>query len=431
MVDMTDDSLPEIMILGGGPIGIETALYARFLGFPVTVLECDDVCANVRAWGAVTLFTPFGMNHSSLGRSALLAQDPEFEFISDGRLHSGNEWVDRYFAPLAKTDLLRDSVKTQTRVIHVSRDRQSPTQNVGDAARQDTPLRVLFEDDSGIQHSATCDVVIDTTGTWNQPNWMGSGGGPALGEIALRRSATAGRLPAGHVYTSHTIDDRQLADRQGDRFVIVGNGYTAATNLRALETARANSPDLHCVWLTRDRFAAAGPLHLIHEDPLPARRQLAEAANRLATRADWVQWYPESTIQAVELAENEFRMEILGKDTPIMCDHLLSSVGFHANFEMLDSLQVHRCYASGGPMNWAVSIAGNSGDCMQQFSSGSACVTTSEPGFFVIGSKSYGRDSRFLFATGLQQIRDVFRVIGNRQSLDLYKPVGSVAPATS
>jgi hypothetical protein len=34
-----------------------------------------------------------------------------------------------------------------------------------------------------------------------------------------------------------------------------------------------------------------------------------------------------------------------------------------------------------------------------------------EPGFFIVGSKSYGRDSRFLLKVGLEQIRDVFALI--------------------
>ena len=38
----------------------------------------------------------------------------------------------------------------------------------------------------------------------------------------------------------------------------------------------------------------------------------------------------------------------------------------------------------------------------------------------MLGAKSYGRDSRFLIARGLQQIRAVFTIIGDREGLDLY-----------
>ena len=70
-------------------------------------------------------------------------------------------------------------------------------------------------------------------------------------------------------------------------------------------------------------------------------------------------------------------------------------------------------------MAWAASVSAT-GDCLVQKSSGPEAVLTTEPNFFVLGSKSYGKDPRFLFATGLQQIRDVFKIVADRESLDLY-----------
>ena len=68
-----------IIIIGGGPVGIEAALYGRFLGYDVTVLEKGMVGEQVQSWGHVKMFSPFGMNSSRLGRSALLAQSPDLE----------------------------------------------------------------------------------------------------------------------------------------------------------------------------------------------------------------------------------------------------------------------------------------------------------------------------------------------------------------
>jgi hypothetical protein len=44
-----------------------------------------------------------------------------------------------------------------------------------------------------------------------------------------------------------------------------------------------------------------------------------------------------------------------------------------------------------------------------------------EPNFYVLGAKSYGRDSRFLLSDGHDQIRRVFAIIGDRAKLDLYR----------
>lgn len=417
---MNDESLPEIAILGAGPVGIEAALYARFLGFPVTVFELGDICKNVLDWGHVTLFTPFDMNSSSLGLSALRAQDEEFETPGSDQFHTGRQWAEQYLIPLSKTDLLRNSIRTQTRILQISRDGQLPTDYIGDSLRQNTPLRILFEDAAENQHSALFDVVIDCTGTWNHPNWIGSGGGPAVGESQVRRMVIDGLLPKGTIYESRTLAPEQLTQASGSRFVLAGNGYTAATNLMLLESARTEFPDLQCIWLTRKSGDGARPLTTIPDDPLPARRELVESVNEMVESAEWLDWQPNSTVDSIALVGNQFDLRISGKDQVISCDHVLANVGFHGDFEMLESLQLHRCYASGGPMNWAVSIANSGADCLKQSSAGTAAVTTTEPGFFVIGSKSYGRDSRFLFATGLQQIRDVFRVIVDRESLDLY-----------
>ena len=69
-----DSRKPRIVILGAGPTGLEAALYARQLDYPVKVIESSaQVAANVRRWGFVRLFTPWHRNASELGLAALKA----------------------------------------------------------------------------------------------------------------------------------------------------------------------------------------------------------------------------------------------------------------------------------------------------------------------------------------------------------------------
>ena len=96
-----NEELPKIAIIGAGPMGIEAALYARFLGYPVVLFEKGEIAAHVQAWGHVQLFTPFGMNSSSLGISALQAQDPNHALPAPNAQHSGRDWVTKYLEPLA------------------------------------------------------------------------------------------------------------------------------------------------------------------------------------------------------------------------------------------------------------------------------------------------------------------------------------------
>ena len=41
-------------------------------------------------------------------------------------------------------------------------------------------------------------------------------------------------------------------------------------------------------------------------------------------------------------------------------------------------------------------------------------VRQPEPGYFVLGMKSYGRDSNFLLKRGFEQVREVMAMIGKR-----------------
>ena len=45
------------------------------------------------------------------------------------------------------------------------------------------------------------------------------------------------------------------------------------------------------------------------------------------------------------------------------------------------------------------------GDCLAQPAPEAEVLTNPEPGFFILGSKSFGRNSAFLIRTGLAQIR--------------------------
>jgi len=62
-----------------------------------------------------------------------------------------------------------------------------------------------------------------------------------------------------------------------------------------------------------------------------------------------------------------------------------------------------------------------SADCLTIASSGAATLRTTEPNFFILGAKSYGRNSQFLLRTGFEQVRDAFAMITGKSDLDLYK----------
>jgi hypothetical protein len=59
-------------------------------------------------------------------------------------------------------------------------------------------------------------------------------------------------------------------------------------------------------------------------------------------------------------------------------------------------------------MKLAAALLGAAGgDCLAQPAPSADLLSNPEPGFFILGSKSYGRNSSFLLRQGLQQIDSI------------------------
>jgi hypothetical protein len=54
------------------------------------------------------------------------------------------------------------------------------------------------------------------------------------------------------------------------------------------------------------------------------------------------------------------------------------------------------------------------GDCLEQQSHGPETLTNPEPDFFILGAKSYGRNSQFLMRIGWAQVDDVMALLDGR-----------------
>src|SRR5262245_54726693 len=161
---MAIDTPARLAILGAGPIGLEAALYARFLGYDVVVFERGEVGASVRQWGHVRMFTPFGMNRTTLGLAAIQAQDELYLPPKDDAWLTGQEWLDRYLLPLAATDLISDHLRLSTTVVAVGKDELLRADMARNADRGDWSFRVLSQDGAGIERLDLFDGVLDCTG---------------------------------------------------------------------------------------------------------------------------------------------------------------------------------------------------------------------------------------------------------------------------
>jgi thioredoxin reductase len=413
---MPKSEAPRIAVLGAGPIGLEAALYARSLGLPVAVYERGQVGEHLRRWGHVRLFSPFGMNATSLGRSAIRAENPKHDFPADGDVTTGKEHLAAYLEPLSRTSLLADCLRPDTQVLQVARRGLLKEDGLGDGQRGRQPFRLLVRQDKGRERVDEAEVVLDCTGTYARHRWLGDGGIPAVGEAAAE---------AQIAYGLEDVLGARKSVYAGKNVLVVGGGYSAATTVRDLAALAEQHPDTWVIWLART--ASTQPIKRVTGDPLKERDRLAVRANSLATRGDAnVEFHHQTVVEAVEFlgGDKGFRVtaRCAGKPRTWEADRLIANVGYTPDAGLYRELQVHECYASLGPMNLAAALLKHAGaDCLAIPAAGANALRNPEPNFFILGAKSYGRNSNFLLRTGFEQVRDVFTVITGKPDLDLYK----------
>jgi len=241
---MAVESPARIAVLGAGPIGLEAALYARYLGYEVDVYERGRVAEHLLQWGHVRLFTPFAANASPLGISALAAQDQNWKPPPVEALTTGREFAERYCIPLSQSDLLVDGVHEQTEVLAISRGPLRRQELTGED-RAAFDFRLLLGSTGGGrfpagERFATADVVIDCTGTYGNHNWLGAGGIPAIGELAASDQIEYG------------VPDVLGRDRERyahHHTLVVGSDRLAASVVTALAQLGHEAPFTQITWI--------------------------------------------------------------------------------------------------------------------------------------------------------------------------------------
>jgi thioredoxin reductase len=407
---------PRLAILGAGPVGLEAALYAASLKLPFTVYERGRIAEHLQQWGHVRLFSPFGMNVTPLGVARLRAEVPQQSLPGLNDCITGKEHLAAYLEPLAHSSLLRDHIRTETAVLHVGRRGYWKEDGVGDARRGQQPFRLLLRSAKGVESVEEADVVLDCTGTYGQHRWLGESGLPAIGE------------KAAEPYIAYGLEDvlgTKKAAYQDRTVLVVGGGYSAATTVCQLAALAHEHQSTWVIWLSR--IAGTQPVKRIVNDPLRERDQLAVRANTLATRSDAnVEFRANVVLDAIETAGADkgfkVRGRVAGKAQTWEVERIIANVGYTPDRDLYRELHIHECYASLGPMNLAAALQQHGGgDCLTVPSQGAAVLRNPEPNFFILGAKSYGRNSSFLLRVGFEQVREVLTLITGKAGLDLYK----------
>lgn len=395
---------PPIAILGAGPVGLEAALAVAQAGLDFVLYEAEaQIGASVRDWGHVRLFTPWPLNVSPRVREALEAAGQD---VPNGEeCPTGHELLERVLVPLSRLPQIAAALRVDTRVLGVGRKGLIKNQEIGTAERAARPFRLLLGNGSGEEWIEEASVVLDCTGSYHRPNTVGDAGIPAPGEVAL-----------GDRIVRRVPDlDQEKSLWAGRTILLVGAGHSAQTAARDLAALASSEPGTKVIWALRREQPGFYPMD---DDPLPQRANLQATARHLAEGAmDQVEIRLGMVVESLApQPDGEILVGLRGlhgEEEEVRVDRILALTGSVGDYELYRQLQVHECYATSGPMKLAAVLLGETGaDCMAQTSHGADTLRNPEPDFFILGSKSYGRNNTFLLRVGWQQVEEVMGLLG-------------------
>ena len=382
---MSEQQLP-VVVIGAGPVGLAAAARLRERGLEPLVLERGDaVASNVVNWSHVRVFSPWSFNIDDAARRLLerrgwAAPDPE--------LHpTGGELVDHYLRPLAATPELSSRIRLGARVTQVTRAGFDKMKTDG---REHAPFQVLVETAAG-QERILARAVLDASGTYATPNPLGAGGVEALGERSL----------------AHRIPDLLGAERAryaGRRVLVVGSGHSAFNAIRDLAELQQDAPHTHIVWAVR-RPKLADVFGGGENDQLAERGRLGTLIQRLVDRAALrvITGFAADRLKAVD---GGIVAAAGGRELGPF-DELIAVTGYRPDLDIVRELRLGLDSSLESPTKLAPLIDPNIHSCGSVPPHGAPELAHPEPGFYIVGIKSYGRAPTFLLRTGYEQVRSV------------------------
>lgn len=407
------DPIGRLVIIGAGPIGLESALEGLARGWEVQVFESGpEAGAAVHRWRHVPLFTPWSLMRGPRGQD--LAASMHLELQADDAPLTGGDLLDKYLLPLAVSEKLADLIHTNCRVLNIARSQTRKTERIGDPDRLLDPFLVHVLDGDQEEQLVEADAVLDCTGISTEHNALGPGGGTVPGERRLRAQGEE----AGFIQRIPDLADDDRSRFAGKRVLLLGGGHSVANALLGFEQLVQSSPETRVVWAWR---GAKIPFQPDPADALPKRHELEQRVFAIAENPPaWLTVLPQRGVRAIEFDDGSatapwtgrVRLQGVQQQTVLEVDLLLALIGNRPDLSLSRELQVHTCYATEGPMALAATlIASGTGDCMNQPATGPGVLATTEPGFFILGHKSYGRTPAFLLRDGYRQIAQAFDLL--------------------
>jgi SAM-dependent methyltransferase/thioredoxin reductase len=409
---MNDVPARRIAVIGAGPIGLAAAAHLVARGATPVVFEAgESVGAQVLAWRHVQVFSPWRYNVDPVAVAML--REAGWKEPAPDVLPTGGEIVADYLRPLAALPQIAPHLRLGARVLAVAR---AGFDKMKTAGREAAPFALRVKTAAG-EETVLVDAVIDASGTYGVPNPLGASGLPAMGEPEYRQRIFYG-IP--DVLGIHR------ARYAGRRILVVGSGHSAFNALLDLaELARA-SAGTSLTWAVRR--SEVGAMYGGGEaDALPARGSLGARLRDLVTggRVRLVTGF-----RTAELRGGDGGVSVVDDTGRLLgpFDEIVAATGFRPDLAMLGELRLDVDPAVESPRALAPLIDPNLHSCGTVPPHGAEELRHPEPGFYVVGMKSYGRAPTFLMLTGYEQVRSVVAELTG--DLEAARRVELTLPAT-
>ena len=387
------ENLP-IAIIGGGPIGLAAAAHLHQRGKSFILFEAGDtVGASIWSWRHVRLFSPWRYCVDAAAISLLEANG--WQAPNPEHLPTGKELVEQYLRPLAELPELKRHIYLASRVTFVGR---KGLDKMKTADRNQRPF-VLHVEQGGKVRRVEAQAVIDASGTWANPNPLGSGGVAAIGEAEA------------HEHILYGIPDllgRHKTRYANKRVLVVGSGHSAMNALVELTRLKEEHSETQIYWAIRKK-----QMQTVYggetDDALPARGALGTQMRQLVEKR-MIHLLTPFYIHQIE--QENGKMHIAGmlgdmQTTVADVDEIITSTGSRPDLSFLREVRVQVDPTLESVPALAPLIDPNIHSCGTVRPHGEQELRQVELNFYVVGMKSYGRAPTFLLATGYEQVRSV------------------------
>jgi thioredoxin reductase len=397
-----------LVVVGAGPIGLAAAANAADRGMPFVVLEAGPGAgAAVAEWAHVRLFSAWSELIDPTARKLLEGMGWEAPDLT--HYPSGGAWREEYLQPLA--DALDahpvGEVRYGSRVVGVARKGRD---RVVASGRDAEPFVIHVVGADGVEGRVEAAAVIDASGTWTQPNPLGSDGYPAVGE-----SAHADRIH----YGIPDFRDPAVAVRYaGKHVVLAGKGASAQGVLVGLAQLAQDDPGTRVSWLLR-RPAVGDAFGGGDNDQLPERGALGKKALQAAEGGH--------VTTVTQFRASQVRSQADGRLTVVSTtgaevtdvDGVIVVTGFRPDHSFLSEVRLDLDPVLGSVRALADQIDPSFHSCGDVAPHGHRELAQPETNLFVVGMKSYGRAPSFLAMTGYEQVRSVVAALdGDLEAAD-------------